>query len=116
MALENRLLLSAYTVLNTNDSGTGSLRDAVNQANADGKADTITFDATVFATSKTITLTTGAIHLIDSGGISIVAPTVGVTISGGNKSNVFTVNDGTSASTSVSIRRRICRTVLSVAT
>ena len=98
MALENRLLLSAYTVLNTNDSGTGSLRDAVNQANADGKADTITFDATVFATSKTITLTTGAIHLIDSGGISIVAPTVGVTISGGNKSNVFTVNDGTSAS------------------
>ncbi len=97
MSLENRLLLSAYTVLNTNDSGTGSLRDAVNQANADGNADTITFDATVFATAKTITLTTGAINLNDNGGISIVAPAVGVSISGGNRTRIFNVESGTTA-------------------
>ena len=97
MALENRLLLSAYTVLNTNDSGTGSLRDAVNQANADGKADTITFDATVFATAKTITLTSGAINLNDNGGVSIIAPSAGVSISGGNRTNIFNVASRTRA-------------------
>ena len=97
MALENRLLLSAYTVLNTNDSGTGSLRDAVNQANADGKADTITFDATAFATQQTITLTSGAINLNDNGGVSIVAPAVGVSISGGNRTNIFNVDSRTTA-------------------
>ena len=97
MALENRLLLSAYTVLNTNDSGTGSLRDAVNQANADGKADTITFDATVFATAKTITLTSGAINLNDNGGVSIIAPSAGVSISGGNRTNIFNVASRTTA-------------------
>ena len=38
MALEGRMLLSTLTVSNTNDSGTGSLRAAVLQANTDGGA------------------------------------------------------------------------------
>ncbi|WP_417385100.1 choice-of-anchor Q domain-containing protein [Gimesia sp.] len=43
--LEDRTLLTAFTVVNTNDSGAGSLRDAIAQANANEGADTITFDA-----------------------------------------------------------------------
>jgi hypothetical protein len=37
-ALEGRNLLSAYLVTTTADSGPGSLRDAINQANADSQA------------------------------------------------------------------------------
>ncbi|MGN6546252.1 MAG: DUF4347 domain-containing protein, partial [Aureliella sp.] len=37
-------LLATYTVTNTNDSGAGSLRQAIIDANANGGADTITFN------------------------------------------------------------------------
>ena len=100
MSLENRLLLTAFTVMNTNDSGTGSLRDAVNQANTDGGADTITFDPTVFATPQTIMLTTGQILLNDAKGISITGPTAGVTINGGGVGRVFAVGVGNTMSAS----------------
>jgi uncharacterized delta-60 repeat protein len=43
-------------VTNTLDSGTGSLRQAVLNANANPGADAITFDPTVFATAQTITV------------------------------------------------------------
>src|SRR5437764_615666 len=59
-ALETRLVPATYTVTNTNDTGAGSLRDAVAQANANAGADTIDFDNT-FNSSQTITLTSGAI-------------------------------------------------------
>ncbi len=94
MALESRVLLSNYTVTNTNDSGAGSLRYEVGLANSDGKADTITFDSTVFATAKTITLTSGQIDLNDVKGLSIIAPAAGVTINGNNASRVFKVASG----------------------
>src|SRR5262245_1439745 len=42
-ALEARWLLSTFTVLNTNDSGPGSLRQAILDANANPGADTIAF-------------------------------------------------------------------------
>jgi Ca2+-binding RTX toxin-like protein len=41
--LETRDLLSVFTVTNTNDSGTGSLRQAILDANANSGADTIQF-------------------------------------------------------------------------
>ena len=44
-SLEDRTLLTAFTVVNTDDSGAGSLRDAIEQANANEGADTISFDA-----------------------------------------------------------------------
>lgn len=42
--LEVRTLLSTWTVLNVNDSGAGSLREAVDLANANPGSDTIEFD------------------------------------------------------------------------
>src|SRR5262245_18830759 len=43
LALEDRVTPSAFTVTNTDDSGPGSLRDAVQQANAQPGADTVRF-------------------------------------------------------------------------
>ena len=41
--LEDRLLLTTYTVTNTNDSGPGSLRQAIMDANGDTGRDIINF-------------------------------------------------------------------------
>jgi len=49
---------ATFTVTNTNDSGAGSLRQAVLDANAAATADTIVFDPVVFGTPQTITLAT----------------------------------------------------------
>jgi hypothetical protein len=50
--------MSTFTVSNTNDSGAGSLRDAINQANANPGADTIVFS--LAANSATLTGGSGA--------------------------------------------------------
>ena len=65
---------ATYTVTNTSNAGPGSLREAINQANANPGADTIDFDtAGVFSTSQYITLTTG--QLVITGALTIDAPT-----------------------------------------
>src|SRR5438094_6829098 len=69
--LEDRMVPSAFTVLNTNDSGAGSLRQAVLDANANVGVDTIVFGdgsgtgGTNFldATPDTIVLTGGQLTL-----------------------------------------------------
>ncbi len=48
MALEDRWLMSTFTVTNTADSGTGSLRYEIGLANSNAGANTIDFDCTVF--------------------------------------------------------------------
>src|SRR5207302_1196712 len=48
-----------FVVLNAVDSGLGSLRQAVLDANSFPGTDTITFDPTFFSSAKVITLTTG---------------------------------------------------------
>jgi hypothetical protein len=64
---------TTYTVTNINNGGAGSLRDAIDQANAHAGADTIDFDtAGVFSTSQTITLTTGQLGI--TGALTIDAP------------------------------------------
>src|SRR5262245_17103649 len=49
-------IAATFTVTNTDDSGTGSLRQAITDAETAGGADTILFDSTVFATPQTISL------------------------------------------------------------
>ena len=84
---------ATFTVMNTNDSGAGSLRQAIADANTAGGADTIDFDAGVFATSQTITLTTG--ELVINGEVTINGPGADkLTISGNNVSLVFLVSSG----------------------
>jgi parallel beta-helix repeat protein len=95
LALEGRTLLSTLTVNNTNDSGDGSLRAAMAQANADGGGDTIVF-SDLFDTPQTITLTGGPIELYASPGDSVSVTIDGpganlLSVSGNKASRVFEV-------------------------
>jgi hypothetical protein len=62
-ALENRHLLSTFSVLNFLDSGPGSLREAVTNANGAPGADLISFAPA--ARDGTIALTTGQLNITD---------------------------------------------------
>jgi parallel beta-helix repeat protein len=80
---------ATYVVTNANDSGAGSLRQAVLDANAFGSfTDSITFDPTAFNVPKTITLTTGLMFFTVP--ITITGPGATLlTISGNNASAIF---------------------------
>ena len=90
--LERRVLLSTYTVSNLNDSGPGSLRDAVAQANDHAGADTIDFasDLNDGISVSTITLTSGRITITDDltiNGLGIPS----LAVSGNHAGGVFLV-------------------------
>ena len=75
------------TVSNTQDSGPGSLRDAIEQANASPGADVVTFDALV---TGTIELTSGQMDITDD--LEIDGPgSQTLTIDAGGLSRVFDV-------------------------
>ena len=75
-------------VTNTNDSGTGSLRYAINRAAPSG--DTITFASNV---NGTITLTSGDLQIDKN--LTINGPGAGkLTVSGNNSDRVFYIADG----------------------
>jgi hypothetical protein len=77
--------LANFLVTNLNDSGVGSLRQAIADANANPGADVITFNVT-----GTITLTTGQLPISDT--LTINGPgTTSLTISGNNASRVFEI-------------------------
>ncbi|MBS0657620.1 MAG: hypothetical protein JSR82_05145 [Verrucomicrobia bacterium] len=84
---------ATFTVSNVNDSGPGSLRQAVLDANANAGADTIVFDASL--SGRTIPLLSQI--NITSGGLTITAAALpnGITISGQDAHRVFGVG-GTS--------------------
>jgi len=84
----------AFLVTNTNDSGTGSLRQAVLDSNALAGADTIEFASGL---TGTITLTSGEIGV--SGAVSINGPGSSViTISGNNASRILDISSAPSGS------------------
>lgn len=91
------------TVTNTSDSGPGSLRQAILDANASSGPDVITFDSTLFATPRTIVLA-GTVLTIDdasNGPLTILGPGADrLTISGNQLSRVFAVASGDVASIS----------------
>lgn len=83
---------ATFTVTNTNDSGPGSLRQAILDANATSDADVIQFDAGVFSTPRTITLTSGEL-LIEDSNLTINGPgTELLSISGNDQSRSFRIN------------------------
>jgi CSLREA domain-containing protein len=99
--VEDRTLLSSFVVSNTGDSGPGSLRQAILDANAAQAASTISFDPTAFATPQTITLTSGQLELSDTTGTeTITGPAAGVTVSADGASLVFQVDSAVKASIS----------------
>jgi hypothetical protein len=98
-ALEDRAVPATFTVMNTADSGPGSLRQAIADAETAGGAELINFDTSgVFATAQTITLTTGQLNLTDpTGTLAIQGPSAGLSISGNSASRVFYLGTGGTA-------------------
>lgn len=81
-----------FTVTTDSDSGPGSLRQAISDANANVLAqDTINFDAVFFSTARTIVLTSGELSITDS--VNITGPGADLlTVSGNNTSRIFFVD------------------------
>lgn len=76
---------ATFNVTNLDDAGSGSLRQALIDANGVAGADTVTFDA---ALSGTITLTSG--HLVISDSVDIQGPgAASLSVNGNNASRVF---------------------------
>lgn len=82
---------SVYTVLNSNDSGAGSLRQAIIDAEANAGSDNITFNSTFFSVSKTINLITGLPDI--SSDLTITGPGATLlTINGGGNLRVLSIS------------------------
>lgn len=93
--LEDRTLLTTFTVVNTDDSGAGSLRDAIEQANANSGADTIVFDATL--AGQTIVVST-EMQITDDLTITGLGADQ-LTLDGNGDSRIFNIDDGHTTST-----------------
>ncbi len=94
---------ATFTVTNPNDSGAGSLRQAVLDSNAAAGSDAIVFDAGVFSTPQTITLASVIViappALEDS--LTITGPGADLlTISGNDTVQIFVVATSRTASIS----------------
>ena len=91
--LEDRRLLSAFVVTNLNDSGPGSLRQAILDANSNPGADSITFDATL---SGVISLTGGEMQISDE--MTIAGPgRQQIYINGNASSRIFNITSAANA-------------------
>lgn len=89
--LEGRSLLSTYSVTNLNDSGAGSLRQAITDSNAAAGADVVNFQAGL---TGTLTLTSGQLSISDS--LKINGPGASLlTVDGNGASRVFQYTGGT---------------------
>jgi hypothetical protein len=88
--LEGRRLLTSFTVANLADSGEGSLRQAVLDANANTGADTVVF---ADGLAGTIPLTTGQLDITDHLTIDGPGPEQ-LAVSGSQLSRVFSISGG----------------------
>ncbi|MEN0110370.1 MAG: choice-of-anchor Q domain-containing protein [Planctomycetota bacterium] len=87
---------SAIVVTNTLDGGAGSLRDAIDTANATPGLDTITFDPAVFSTPQSIGLPGGTLEVSDA--LVLTGPGADLlTIFAGTDARHLTVDDGDAA-------------------
>jgi len=93
----------SLTVTNLNDSGVGSLRQAVINANNSPGDDVITFHQSV---SGTISLTSGEITITNNGALEIKGPgAYYLTISGNNSSRLFYINNATVNISEITLNR-----------
>jgi hypothetical protein len=110
-ALEQRLAPATFAVTNVNDSGSGSLRDAITQANADAVADTIVFNTnpalgTNFSTAQTIPLTSNQLTI--SNPVTITGPgasllTVRRDPAAATQFRIFNISSGAASSINVTL-------------
>lgn len=93
------LLQNGTVVTNTNDSGAGSLRQAIANANALPGDNIITFEGPVFSDGvpDTITLTSGPLVLTDATTIIQGGGANALTLSAGGRSQIFQVASGAEA-------------------
>ena len=102
-SLEERMLLTVFTVVNTSDSGEGSLRAAIEAANAESGADEITFADTL--DGQTIVLTD---ELLITDDLTIDALgaepwRLPITIDAGHHSRIFNIDDNAFSTIDVTI-------------
>jgi hypothetical protein len=92
-------VLATFHVTNTNDSGVGTLRDAINKANTASGADTIDFTGSIFrdAPPATITLTSGELSIRSD--IKIIGKN-NVAVSGNNNWRVFDIGSASNVTIS----------------
>ncbi len=98
LAATQKASAAVFTVTNTNDSGAGSLRQAVLDANVNNSDDTIVFDSTIFNTPQVIVFTSGDL-IIEPDNLSGSTKSLTIngtganllTISGDNRSRVITI-------------------------
>lgn len=100
--LEDRRLLATFSVSNTLDSGPGSLRQAVLDANASPGEDRVAVNET-----DTIRLTSGPIVITDD--VFVDGMLLRSNIDAGGSSGIFVVDDGTAANIQVTIGDLILR-------
>ena len=73
--------------------GLTTLREAIAFAQTDGVNTPVTFDATIFATAKTITLYQSVIAISNS--VDLSGPAAGVTVNGRGQIGIFSISGGT---------------------
>jgi hypothetical protein len=92
--LDERVVLSTFSVVNLADSGAGSLREAITAANTNPGADIVTFAPGL---RGTIGLTSGELGITDN--LTIDGPSASqLTVSGSDSSRVFRIESGTTVS------------------
>lgn len=102
-AIETASAASFFVVTSTSDSGPGSLRQAVLDANASLDASVISFDPVLFAVPQSVVLTSGALTITSS--VVIEGPGAALlTVSGNNSSRIFAINDNVPTISQITIR------------
>lgn len=87
---------ATFTVTNTDDSGPGSLRQAISDANGSPFNDSIDF--ALSGCPCVITLTSGELSITNNGSVTINGPGAGqLSVSGNNASRIFFINTGAGA-------------------